>query len=122
MHHYFNLLPEIVTVIQILAWPIVVLTIFLSLRTSLKDFINRIKGIGYHGAQIDAGLSTKQEGDTPIEKLSKDKSNESINKILNLFNPQTVENLKEIVKKESNLNDFETPEQSKLLPILRTTL
>ncbi len=111
MHHHINLLQEIVSIIQILAWPLVVLIIFLILKTPIKNFINRIKGIGYKDTHIDAGLPTKQEGDTPIEKLSKDKSNASIDKILNLFAPETVKSLKEAVIKESDLNTFKTPDE-----------
>lgn len=111
MHHHFNLLPEIVTVIQTLAWPIVVLTIFLILKTPIKSFINRIKEIGYNGTHINAGLPSKQEGDTPIEKLSKDKTNASIDKILNLFSPKTIEELKTTVIRESNLDAFVTPDE-----------
>ena len=103
MNHHPYLSQEIVSIIQVLAWPIVVLTIFLFLRTSIKDFMIRIRKIGYKDVGIEADLPAKQGGkeESPIEKLSKDNKNESLEKILNLFAPETNELLKGAVKDES---------------------
>jgi hypothetical protein len=111
MHHHNYLIQEIVLIIQILAWPIVVLTIFLFLKNSIKDFMIRIRKIGYKDTGIEADLPAKQEGkeESPIEKLSKDKKNESLEKILSLFAPETIELLKGAVRDESKLDSFETP-------------
>jgi hypothetical protein len=111
MPHHINLFQEITSIIQVLAWPIVVLTIFLNLKTPLINIINRIKKIGYKDTGIEMHISNKQgESKSPIDNLTDGKSDIELDSILNLFAPETLDFSKFTVTKQSNLEALDTQE------------
>jgi len=110
--HHYQLFDNIVKALEILAWPLVLFIIFLMLKTPIKDFLNRIKSIGYKGAGIETVPFKKQsEEESPIEILRKEKPNEYLEKIKGYFSPETIELVKEAVIKESQVDTYETPEE-----------
>ncbi len=108
-----HLLKDITTLLGILIWPLVVIIIFLILRKPLKDFINRIKSIGFKGTGIETEIPKKQSSDegSPFEKLIKEIPNKNLERIQSNFNPETLEVFRKAVLNESNVDSFKTHEE-----------
>ena len=108
-----HLLKDITTLLGVLIWPLVVIIIFLILRRPLKEFINRIKSIGFKGTGIETEIPKKQSSDegSPYEKLIKEIPNKNLERIQSNFNPETLEVFRKTVLNESNVDSFKTHEE-----------
>jgi hypothetical protein len=107
------LIDDIISILEVLAWPTIVLIVFLILRKPLKVFIGRIKSIGIKGAGIEAEVPKKQsasDGST-IEKLIKETPNKNLERIKSTLSPETLEFFKSAVLNESNVDSFNTAEE-----------
>lgn len=112
VYYNYQILENIVRILEVLAWPIVLFVIFLILKEPIKNFINRIKSIGYKGTGIETETPKKQsDEESQIEKLKKEKPNEYLEKIKSYFAPETIGLFKEAITKESQVDTYETADE-----------
>lgn len=102
------------SILTTIIWPIVCLVIIYTLKSPISNLIRRITKIGYDKAGIIAessNLQSENKENNPIERLSKGSTNENIDNFLSLFNPLTITEYENAVKKETNLDNYTTPEE-----------
>ncbi len=108
METTYRLIELIIQILNVLAWPLVILFIVIILKESLRDLIKRIRRIGNDSVGIDASANFEQttENENPLSSLSYKSSNENIEKALGLFSQQTLDFFQNLVNKESKIDEI----------------
>lgn len=113
MYTFFEIWEHFTSLLSVIVWPLLILTIFLLLKKPIILFINNIRRIGYGGTIIEAGLSTKQkdeEDTSAIGSLSKDNLNVNVDKAIGMFTEETMEVFAGFVKNETSFETLPTAE------------
>lgn len=110
-HH--SILPEVIDLIQILAWPTVVIVVFLYLKDSISILISRIQRIAYKDSGIEMAQASKQgeQDSSTLENLRSNNQIVAIDKILDAFSPETKNEVSTIVDREAGLDSNQNSEQ-----------
>lgn len=111
---FFEIWDHLTSLLAVIAWPLIILIMFLLLKVPISEFIKNIKRIGYGDAAIETGSPTKQqdEDDTSaIGSLSKDTSNANVDKVSGMFSEETMEVFADFVKNETLLDSLTTAEE-----------
>ena len=93
LNHFDSLLK----ILEIFAWPFVVLIIVLIVKKPLFDLINRITKVGYGSTTIE----TQQQ--QSAEKQLKSKIS-NVDKVLGLYRNETIESYRNLVNNESDID------------------
>ncbi|WP_348741308.1 hypothetical protein [Tenacibaculum sp. 190524A05c] len=91
-----------------LAWPIVAITILLSLKEPLKKLIGNIKKIGYGGAGIETNYGKNQEDEkTLLERLGDGQDESYLDNALTKFSEFTLNRADEIIEDETKISSVD---------------
>lgn len=104
----------IIELLKITIWPLISIIIVLILKKPISDLINRLKKIGYNKAGIELESQNLQKEDRekkPLDMLGKESNNKNVERVLALFNPETINSFEELVRQETSLDTFETIEE-----------
>lgn len=91
---------SIITIIDTLKWPILLLIIFLFLSKPIKNLINRMTKVGHGGTTLEANQQV-----ATINQEIREVTN--VERALGLFRTETIEGFKELVEKETVLKNFQ---------------
>jgi len=95
---------SIISIIDTLKWPILLLIIFLFLIKPIKNLINRMTKVGHGGTTLEANQQV-----ATINQEIREVTN--VERALGLFRTETIEGFKEAVEKEADIEKLTTQEQ-----------
>src|SRR5690554_3187160 len=93
---------SIIELIQVIAWPLLTLIIFLSLSKPISNLIERLKKAGSKNIELEFSLDKQTIIDTSniISSLTKEKSDIYLQKIISEFESETLTFYDEIIENE----------------------